>query len=92
VEDIAMAWCVAQSRCREPSWLENIELRAKKAIKRENIDQKYSHIRWLCSRLELQAAPVGLSVRKPVAVLRIYKKVGPSNSQIKWLQQAILSN
>ena len=30
--------------CREPSWLENIELRAKKAIKCENIDQKYSHI------------------------------------------------
>jgi hypothetical protein len=26
--------------CREPSWLENIELGAKKAIKRENIDQK----------------------------------------------------
>ena len=26
-------------RCREPSWLENIELRAKKAIKRENIDR-----------------------------------------------------
>ena len=32
------------SGCREPSWLENIELRIKKAIKCENIDQKYSHI------------------------------------------------
>jgi tRNA A37 threonylcarbamoyladenosine biosynthesis protein TsaE len=31
-------------RCREPSWLENIELGAKKAIKRENIDPKYSHV------------------------------------------------
>src|SRR5271170_5214220 len=30
--------------CREPSWLENIELRVKKAIKCENIGQKYSHI------------------------------------------------
>ena len=30
--------------CREPSWLENIELGAKKAIKRENIDPKYSHV------------------------------------------------
>ena len=30
--------------CREPSWLENIELRVKKAIKCENIDQKYSHV------------------------------------------------
>jgi hypothetical protein len=28
----------------EPSWLENIELRAKKAMKRENIDQEYSHV------------------------------------------------
>ncbi len=32
------------SWCREPSWLENIELGAKKAIKRENIDPKYSHV------------------------------------------------
>jgi hypothetical protein len=32
------------NRCREPSWLENIELRAKEAIKYENIDQEYSHI------------------------------------------------
>ena len=32
------------SQCREPSWLENIELYAKKAIKRENIDRKYSHV------------------------------------------------
>jgi hypothetical protein len=69
-----------------------MELRSKKAIERENIDQKYSHIRWLCSRLELQAAPVGLSIRKPITVRRICKKVGASNSQIKWLQQAILSN
>jgi hypothetical protein len=91
-----------------------LELRSKKAIECENIDQKYSHIRWLLSRLELQAAPVGMSfhalsrtlmpetdllqrsefqesVRKPVAVLRNYKKVGTSNSQIKRLQQAILS-
>jgi chromosome partitioning protein len=30
--------------CWEPSWLENIELRAKKAMKRENIDQEYSHV------------------------------------------------
>ena len=30
--------------CREPSWLENIELRVRKAIKCENIDHKYSHI------------------------------------------------
>ena len=30
--------------CWEPSWLENIELHAKKAMKRENIDQEYSHI------------------------------------------------
>ena len=30
--------------CWEPSWLENIELHAKKAIKRENIDQEYSHV------------------------------------------------
>jgi hypothetical protein len=30
--------------CRGPSWLENIELSAKKAIKRENIDPKYSHV------------------------------------------------
>ena len=30
--------------CREPSWLENIELHAKKAMKRENIDQEYSHV------------------------------------------------
>ena len=30
--------------CREPSWLENIELGANKAINRENIDPKYSHV------------------------------------------------
>jgi hypothetical protein len=46
-----------------------MELRSKKAIECENIDQKYSHIRWLCSPIERQAAPVGMSVRKPVAVL-----------------------
>jgi hypothetical protein len=34
--------------CREPSWPENIELGAKKAIKRENVDPKYSHVWWLC--------------------------------------------
>jgi DNA invertase Pin-like site-specific DNA recombinase len=28
-----------QYGCREPSWLENIELCAKKAIKRENVGQ-----------------------------------------------------
>jgi hypothetical protein len=37
----------------------------KKVIECENIDQKYSHIQWLCSRLELQAAPVGLSLESP---------------------------
>ena len=73
------------SRCREPSWRENIELPAKKAIKCENIYEKYSHIRWLCSRLELQAAPVDLSVRKPIAARRIDKKVEASNSQIRSL-------
>ena len=31
-------------QCREPSWLENIELGAKKAIKRENSDPKYSQV------------------------------------------------
>jgi len=80
------------SACREPSWRENIEFRAKIAIKRENIDQEFSHIRWLCSWLEDQAAPVSKSIRKLVAVLRIYKKVGIVNSQINWLRRAILSN
>ena len=80
------------SRCREPSWRENIELPAKKAIKCENIYEKYSHIRWLCSWLELQSAPVGKSVRKLVVVLRINKKVGIANSQINWLLRAIFSN
>jgi hypothetical protein len=62
-----------------------MELRSKKAVECENIDQKYSHIRWLCSRLELQAAPVDLSVRKPIAARRIDKKVEASNSQIRSL-------
>jgi transposase len=35
---------VVAPQCREPSWLEKIELGAKKAIKRENIDPKYSHV------------------------------------------------
>ena len=35
---------MACSGCWEPSWLENIELRAKKAMKRENIDLEYSHV------------------------------------------------
>jgi hypothetical protein len=86
VETLRYRWC------REPSWRENMELGCKKAVECENIDQKYSHIRWLCSRLELQAAPVSLSVRKPVAARRIDKKVEASNSQIKWLLRAILSN
>jgi hypothetical protein len=30
--------------CREPTWLENIEFRGKKALKCENIEQKYSQI------------------------------------------------
>jgi hypothetical protein len=30
--------------CQEPLWRENIEHRAKKAIKCENIDLEYSHI------------------------------------------------
>jgi len=71
------AWVLVGDGCREPSWRENIELRSKKAIECENMDQKYSHIRWPCSRLDLQAAPVGLSVRKPVAAHRIDKKVEP---------------
>lgn len=33
-----------RTACWEPSWLENIELHAKKAMKRENIDQEYSHV------------------------------------------------
>jgi hypothetical protein len=33
----------------------------------------------------LQAAPVGMSDRKPIAARRIDKKVGTTNSQIKWL-------
>jgi hypothetical protein len=56
-----------------------MELRSKKAIECENIDQKYSHIRWLCSRVELQATPVGLTVRKPVAARRNDKKVEATN-------------
>jgi hypothetical protein len=35
---------IRKRQCWEPSWLENIELRAKKAMKRENIDQEYSHV------------------------------------------------
>jgi DNA invertase Pin-like site-specific DNA recombinase len=41
---------IAQARkdgCREPSWRENVELRAEKAIECENIDPKYSWVRWL---------------------------------------------
>lgn len=35
-----------EARCREPLWRENINNRAKKAIKceNENIDRQYSHI------------------------------------------------
>jgi len=34
----------------------------------------------------------GTSSSPPIAIRRIYKKVRASNSQVKWLQQAILSN
>jgi hypothetical protein len=76
------------SKCQEPSWLENIRFRIEKAIKRENIGQTYSHVWWRCWWLDLQAAPVGKSVRKLVVTLGIYKKVRIANSQIKRLQQA----
>jgi hypothetical protein len=36
---------IVKAQCREPSWLENIELGAKKAIKRENIDPKYGTVK-----------------------------------------------
>jgi hypothetical protein len=44
-------------RCQEPSWLENIELGAKKAIKRENIDPKiFSRLMALLRRLRSSQA------------------------------------
>src|SRR5208282_5228500 len=49
----------------------------------------------LASSLELQAGPSRIgatSSSPPIVGHRIYEKVGGSNSQIKWLQQAILSN
>ncbi len=49
----------------------------------------------LASSLELQAGPSRIgatSSSPPIVGRRIYEKVGASNSQIKWLQQAILSN
>jgi hypothetical protein len=39
--------------CREPSWNENIELGSDLAIFCENIDQRYSRIRWLFDRDQL---------------------------------------
>jgi hypothetical protein len=49
------------------------------------------HIRWLSSRLELQAAPVGVSDRKPTAARRTDEKAGASTSQIKWICPSIMA-
>ncbi|MGA8169390.1 MAG: hypothetical protein WB816_00915 [Methylocystis sp.] len=78
--------------CREPSWLENMEFRAEKAIECENITKIILTFDGILLPLELQAGPLRRSVRKPVTDRRIYKKVGATNSQIEWLRQAIFSD
>jgi len=58
--DIIPTALMADSRgCQKPSWIENIELCVKKAIKRENIVGRYSHVWWLRPWLESHAVQVG---------------------------------
>ena len=76
------------SRCREPSWLENIELRAKKAIKYENIDQDILIFDG-CLALELQVRLSRIGIRT------LFSPLGsshPNSRQKRWSKNLLRSS
>ena len=81
------------SGCWEPSWLENIELRAKKAMKRENIDRNILTFDGFASPPELKTklSRIGIRTLSAPMLAADPQKVGVTNSQFNWLRQAILS-